>query len=77
MKEILVNAREDLLLEVFRDQIPFDLIPEYLLMIAYPICIDSILERLESGYYRDGSVNDINLASCVGLGPYDDECHGI
>jgi WD40 repeat protein len=36
----------------FALDVDFSLYPEYLLHIAYPICITTVLERLKNGYYR-------------------------
>ncbi|KAL9538641.1 hypothetical protein MBANPS3_010777 [Mucor bainieri] len=37
--------------------------PPYLSVIAYPICLDTVKERLDNGYYRtvDGLIDDVEL----------------
>ncbi|KAI1320261.1 Bromodomain and WD repeat-containing protein 3 [Mortierella claussenii] len=38
--------------QIFKSSVDFEAYPDYCKTVAYPICLDSIQERLSSGFYR-------------------------
>ncbi|KAG0024360.1 hypothetical protein BGZ82_010460, partial [Podila clonocystis] len=38
--------------QIFKSSVDFEAYPDYCKLIPYPICLDSIQDRLESGFYR-------------------------
>ncbi|KAF9393168.1 Bromodomain and WD repeat-containing protein 3 [Podila verticillata] len=38
--------------QIFKSSVDFEAYPDYCKLVSYPICLDSIQERLESGFYR-------------------------
>ncbi|KAI9283252.1 hypothetical protein BY458DRAFT_467512 [Sporodiniella umbellata] len=62
-KEILIwlASSEDFALYV--QQVDYYSYPSYLTIVPYPICLDTVLERLENGFYRSkqGVIDDVEL----------------
>ncbi|KAH8547630.1 hypothetical protein BGW37DRAFT_432323, partial [Umbelopsis sp. PMI_123] len=45
--------------ELFVDHVPWHDYPDYLLQIAYPICINMVLNRLNNNFYRHAEVKNL------------------
>ncbi|CEP16980.1 hypothetical protein [Parasitella parasitica] len=48
---------------LYRHQVNYYDYPPYLSLIAYPICLDTVRERVDNGFYRslDGLIDDVEL----------------
>jgi len=42
--------------QIFKYPVDFEAYPDYCKAVAYPICLDSIQERLANGFYRRSRV---------------------
>jgi hypothetical protein len=47
--ELIIN---DFNLEAFVDPVPYEAIPDYLQIVAYPTCLSQLQQRLLQGFYR-------------------------
>ncbi|KAI8913541.1 WD40-repeat-containing domain protein [Gorgonomyces haynaldii] len=72
---IVQGVASEPLFEAFVPEIPYDIFPEYLSMIPYPICIQLILNRLFNGFYRSLFVIWLTIAVDLGLGHHVSKLH--
>jgi hypothetical protein len=49
--------------QIFKSSVDFEAYPDYCKLIPYPICLDSIQDRLESGFYRRARVRKLRRLS--------------
>ena len=55
--DVLHWLKEEEDYELFVDHVPWHDYPDYLLQIAYPICINMVLNRLSNNFYRHAEVS--------------------
>lgn len=55
--------------QIFKSSVDFEAYPDYCKLVSYPICLDSIQERLESGFYRRARVRKLEVLSVKVLYP--------
>lgn len=47
--------------QIFKSSVDFEAYPDYCKLVSYPICLDSIQERLEGGFYRRARVRKFEV----------------
>ncbi|KAG0202243.1 Bromodomain and WD repeat-containing protein 3 [Mortierella sp. GBA30] len=52
IQEVLQHLLQMDEFQIFKSSVDFEAYPDYCKAVAYPICLDSIQERLTSGFYR-------------------------
>ncbi|KAG0252006.1 Bromodomain and WD repeat-containing protein 3, partial [Mortierella polycephala] len=52
IREVLEHLLQMDEFQIFKESVDFEVYPDYCKAVAYPICLDSIYERLTNGFYR-------------------------
>ncbi|KAF9179276.1 Bromodomain and WD repeat-containing protein 3 [Haplosporangium sp. Z 767] len=52
IREVLEHLLQMDEFQIFKESVDFEVYPDYCKAVAYPICLDSIYERLTGGFYR-------------------------